>query len=78
MQTLLRLKQNAIDRQPVLGCFITPAGCSRLNSELGIFYALAVTSFFLNVQAQHWRGNKIESLGKRMVIGVERNLVLVI
>ena len=50
-----------------------------LNSDLGIiFNALAVTSFFSNVQAQHWRENKIGSLGKGVVIGVERNLVLVI
>ena len=30
----------------MLDGFITPAGCYMLNSELGIFYALAMTSFF--------------------------------
>jgi hypothetical protein len=31
---------------PVLGGLITPAGCTKLNSKLSIFYALAMTSFF--------------------------------
>ena len=31
---------------PVLGGFVTPAGCTRLNLELSIFYALATASIF--------------------------------
>ena len=30
----------------MLGGFVTPAGCTRLNLELSIFYALATASIF--------------------------------
>ena len=32
--------------RPMLGGFITPASCMKLNSESGIIYALAITSLF--------------------------------
>ena len=35
--------------RPVLGGFITPAGCTKLKVKLSIFYALAIASFLLKV-----------------------------
>ena len=38
--------------RPVLGGFITPAGCTKLELESSISSALAVTGFLLWVQSQ--------------------------
>ena len=52
--------------RPVLGDFITPAGCTKL--ELSISYALAVTGFLLWVQGPcQWCPSRARTYGNTVV-----------
>ena len=54
--------------RPVLGGFITPAGCTKLELESSISYALAVTGFLLWVQGPYqWCPGRARTYGNTVV-----------